>query len=61
MFVPEILLGLKSMQRDVTCAFLHAGLEENKIVYVDMPMEFAQYGKNEKKKCIKLKKTLYGL
>ena len=30
-------------------------------VYVDMPMGFAQYGKNGKKQCLKLKKTLYGL
>jgi hypothetical protein len=44
MFILEILLGLKSMQGDVTCAFLHADLEENKTVYVDVPMGFAQYG-----------------
>jgi len=61
MFILEILLGLKSMQGDVTCAFLHADLEENETVYVDMPMGFAQYGKNGNKQCLKLKKTLYGL
>jgi hypothetical protein len=61
MFILEILLGLKSMQGDVTCAFLHADLEENEVVYLDMPMEFAQYVKNGKKKCLKLKKTLYRL
>ena len=61
MFILEILLGLKSMQGDVTCAFLHADLEENETVYVDMPMGFAQYGKNGKKQCLKLRKTLYGL
>ena len=61
MFILEILLGLKSMQGDVTCAFLHADLEENETVYVDMPMGFAQYGKNGKKMCLKLNKTLYGL
>ncbi len=61
MFILEILLGLKSMQGDVNCAFLHADLKENKTVYVDMPMGFAQYGKNGKKKCLKLKKTLYRL
>jgi hypothetical protein len=49
------------LQGNVTCAFLHADLEENKKVYVDMPMGFAQYGKNGKKTCLKLKKTLYGL
>jgi hypothetical protein len=61
MFILEILLGLKSMQGDVTYAFLHKDLKENKTVYIDMPMGFAQYGKNGKKKCLKLKKTLYGL
>jgi hypothetical protein len=61
MFVLEILLGLKSMQGYVTCAFLHADFKENKTVYIDMPIGFAQYGKNGKKKCLKLKKTLYGL
>jgi hypothetical protein len=55
-FILEILLGLKSMQGDVTFAFLHVDLEENKTVYVDMPMGFTQYGKNGKKKCLKLKK-----
>ncbi len=41
MFILEILFGLKSMQGDVTSAFLHADLEENRTVYVDMPMGFA--------------------
>ena len=62
MFILEILLGLKSMQwGDVTCAFLHMDLKENETVYIDMPMGFAQYGKNGKKMCLKLNKTLYGL
>ncbi len=61
MFVLEDLLGLKLLQGNVTCAFLHADLEENEKVYVHMPMGFAQYGKNRKKMCLKLKKTLYGL
>ena len=61
MFVLEVLLGLKSLQGNIICAFLHADLKENKKVYVDMPMGFAQYGKNGKKMCLKLKKTLYGL
>jgi hypothetical protein len=61
MFVLQVLLGLKSLQGDITCAFLHADLEENKNVYVNMPMGFTQYGKNGKKMCLKLKKTLYGL
>ncbi len=61
MFVLEVLLGLKSLQGDITCAFLHADLEENEKVYVDMPLGFSQYDKNEKKMCLKLKKTPYGL
>ncbi len=61
MFVLEVLLGLKSLQGDITCAFLHMDLEVNKKVYVDMPMGFSQYGKNRKNMCLKLKKTLYGL
>ena len=61
MFVLEVLLGLKSLQGNITCAFLHADLEENKKVYVDMPLGFSQYDKNGKKMCLKLKKTLYGL
>jgi hypothetical protein len=61
MFILEILLGLKSMQGDVTYAFLHTDLKENETVYIDMPMGFAQYGKNGQKKCLKLRKTLYGL
>ena len=40
-----------------TCALPISG--EN--VYVDMPLGFAQYSKDGTKKCLKLKKTLYGL
>ncbi len=61
MFILEIMLGLKSMQGDITSAFMHADLEENKTVYVDMTIGFAQYGKRGKKKYLNLKKTLYGL
>jgi hypothetical protein len=57
MFILEILLGLKSLKGDIICAFLHADLEENKTFYIDMPMRFAQYGKNGKKNCLKLKKS----
>jgi hypothetical protein len=61
MFILEILLRLKSKQGDVTCAFLHADLEPGENVYVDMPLGFSQYLKDGTKKCLKLKKTLYGL
>jgi hypothetical protein len=50
MFILEILLGLKSKQGDITCAFLHADLEPGEKVYVDMPLDFAQYSKGETKK-----------
>ena len=61
MFILEILLGLRSKQGDVTCTFLHADLEPGENADVDMPLGFAQYSKNGIKKCLKLKKTLYGL
>ena len=35
MFVLEILYGIKSMQGDITCDFLHVDLEENKTVVLD--------------------------
>jgi hypothetical protein len=58
MFILEILLGLKSKQGDITCAFLYADLEPGENVYVDMPLGFSQYLKDGTKKCLKLKKTL---
>ena len=61
MFILEILLGLKSKQGDVIRAFLHGDLEPGEKVYVDMPLGFAQYLKDDIKKCLKLKKILYGL
>jgi hypothetical protein len=61
MFVSEILLGLKSTQEDITCAFLHMDFDENEIVYINMPVGLAQYDKNSKSMRLKLKKTLYGL
>jgi hypothetical protein len=61
MFNVEILLGLKSNQVDVTCAILCADLEPGENIYVEMSLGFAQYLKNGLKKCLKLKKTLYGI
>jgi hypothetical protein len=49
-------LDLKSKQGDVTAAFLHANLEEDKEVFVNMPCGFEKKGK-----VLKLRKTLYGL
>jgi hypothetical protein len=61
MFILEELLGLKSKQGDVTCAFLHANLEPGETVYVDMPVGFNSKSKNGKRQVLKLNKTLYGL
>ena len=40
MFILEVLLGLKSKQGDITCAFLHANLVSDETVYIDMPLGF---------------------
>jgi hypothetical protein len=61
MFVLGVLLGLKSKQGDVTCAFLHADLAPDEPVYVDMPLGFNTKSKNGKRQVLKLNKTLYGL
>ncbi len=61
MFILEVLLGLKSKQEDVTCAFLHADLAPDETVYVDMPLGFNTKSKNGKRQVLKLNKTLYGL
>ncbi len=61
MLILEVLLGFKSNQGDVIAAFLHADLEEDKNVFLEMPKGFEQYAKNGCKKVLKLKKTLYGL
>ena len=61
MFILEVLLGLKSKQGDVTCAFLQANLEPDETVYVYMPLGFNIKSKNGKRHVLKLNKTLYGL
>ena len=61
MFILEILLGLKSKQGNVLCAFLHGELEPGENVYVKMPLGFSQHSKDGTRKDLKLKKTLYGL
>jgi len=61
MLILEVLLELKSKQGDITAAFLHADLEEDEKVYVEMPKGFEQYDKRGRKKVLKLRKTLYGL
>jgi len=61
MFILEVLLGLKSKQGDVTCAFLHADVEPGETIYVDLPLGFNVKSKNGKRQVLKLNKTLYGL
>jgi hypothetical protein len=43
MFILEILLGLKSKQGNVLCAFLYGELEPGENVYVEMPLGFSQH------------------
>jgi hypothetical protein len=61
MFILEVILGLKSKQGDITCAFLHADVEPGETIYVDMPLGFNSKSKNGKRQVLKLNKTLYGL
>ena len=61
MFILEILLGLKSKQGDVNCAFLHGELEPGENVYVEISLGFSQYAKDGTREVLKLNKTLYGL
>jgi hypothetical protein len=61
MFILELLLGLKSKQCNVRCAFLHGEPEAGENVYVEMTLGFSQHSKNGTRKVLKLKKTLYGL
>ena len=61
MLTIEILIGLKSEQGNVTDTSPHANIGEGENVYVNMPKRFEQYYKTGHKKCLKLKKMLYGL
>ena len=61
MLILEVLMGLKSNQGEVTAVFIYADIPENEKVYVEMPRVFEQFSNNGRKKCLKLKKTLYGL
>eukprot|EP00956_Cyclotella_meneghiniana_P030803 scaffold78713_cov46-Cyclotella_meneghiniana.AAC.1 len=61
LLILECLLGLVSKQEDITCAFLHAHLDEGENVYLEMPQGFKQYSKNGRARVLKLKRTLYGL
>ena len=40
MLILKVLLELKSIQGDITVAFLHANLEEGEDVFMEMPLGF---------------------
>ena len=61
MLILECLLGLKSKQGDVTCAFLHAHLDEGEKVHLKMPQGFKQYDSKGREKVLSLNRSLYGL
>ena len=56
MLILEIQLKLKSKEGDVKAIFLHTNLGEDEKIYVEKSLGF-----RKKAKCLKLKKTFYGL
>ena len=61
MLILENLLELKSKQGNVTAAFLHAELDKDEKVYIEMPTGFAQYDAKGVKRVLSLRRTIYGL
>ena len=61
MLILEVLMGLNSKQGDITAAFIHAGIPDDKKVYIEMPIGFETFSNNGHKKCLKRKKTFYGI
>ena len=61
MLIIKVVLGFKPKQCDTNAAFIHADIHEDEKLYDKMPRGFEQLSKNEHKKCLKLKKILYGL
>jgi hypothetical protein len=61
MLILECLLGLKSKQGDISCAFLHAELGPTERIYVEMPRGFKQYDGKGRPKVLSLLRFLYGL
>ena len=45
----------------MTSALRHGNIGEGENVYVDLPKGFGQYLKTGRKKCLKLKNTLYDI
>ena len=61
MLILEVFIGLKSKQGDVTAAFIHAYLNKDEKLFVEMPQGFEFKGKNGRPRILKLLRTLYGL
>ncbi|KAL7524697.1 hypothetical protein ACHAXR_002241, partial [Thalassiosira sp. AJA248-18] len=61
LLILECLLGLVSKQGDITCAFLHAHLEEDEKVFLRMPQGFKQYDKRGNEKVFSMNRSIYGL
>ena len=59
MLILEILLQFKSKQGDITAAFIHAKLEENEKVSVNMPKGLEQYDKRGKQRLLSFNNNLY--
>ena len=56
LLILEVLLKLTTKKGNVTAAFLYTDLNEEKKVYIKMPVSFKKEGK-----VLKLKKTIYDL
>jgi transposase InsO family protein len=61
MLIFSCILRLKSVQADITAAFVHATLPEVEEVYVHQPRGFFAPGTTSKSHVLKLKRALYGL
>ena len=55
------MLGFKLKKGDATAAFIHVDIGEGENVYINTLKGFDQYSKSGRKKCLNLKKMLYGL
>ena len=58
MLILEVLMGLNSKQGDINSAFIHAGIPDDKKVYIEMPIGFETFSNNGHKKCLKRKKNV---
>ena len=61
MLIFSCILGLKSVQADITAAFVHAHLPTTEQVYVHQPRGFYAPNTTSNSHVLKLKRALYGL